>query len=157
VGAGFKGRRIQTARPKRVGADPMIVNPALFVEPDRWAGGYLRRGGSLGYGPFGGVFDERTPDTAAHPAWFDEQPVELVDSVVAGDDDREAERSLVLGYRNPDPTALDETLKQLDRVRVGRQLRAVLGPYVGRAALQALECRCFASGCIVRVIKSRPL
>jgi hypothetical protein len=66
---------------------------------------------------------------------LDEQPVELVSRVVAWDDDREAERSVVTGDGDADPAALDEALRQRDRVRVGRELFPIGVPDRGGAPL----------------------
>jgi hypothetical protein len=66
---------------------------------------------------------------------LDKEPVELVNCVVGGNDNREAKNLLVAGDSDSDPAVLDEALRQRDRVRVGCELLAIGLPNRGGASL----------------------
>jgi hypothetical protein len=61
-----------------------------------------------------------------------------VDRIVAWDHDREADRQIA-GDRDSHPAVVDKGLRQDDRVRIGRELRAIFLPDVGGSALQRLK------------------
>jgi hypothetical protein len=92
--------------------------------------------------------NQRPSHAAPHVGWFDEQPFELVNCTAAGDDDREPNRCLIVGYRDADPAVFDEGLRQLDRIGIRREPLAIFDPDVGGSALQCLEYWRFPRGSV---------
>jgi hypothetical protein len=111
--------------------------------------------------PLARILHEQSTDSASHLIRLHEQTIELVDASPTRDDHREADRRVIAQDRDPRPTILDERLWELDRIRVGSELLAILLPDVRRPALQRLErCTLVPSGVAdahpIRHYKRRP-
>src|SRR6516164_1206031 len=74
------------------------------------------------------VLHERSPDSLLHLSRLDEQTIELVRAALTRNDHAEADRNVVVEDSHPRPTVVNETLRELDRIRVSRELPPVLLP-----------------------------
>ena len=83
--------------------------------------------------------DEHPTDSRAHPIGLDEQVIELASAVLDRQHHREAEKTPGSVDGHPHSSFCDRLMQWRDRVRMGRELLAVLLPDIRRSPLERLQ------------------